>query len=113
MQAVRNYIYAINGWDAEQMAEAFCEDGIFDDKAYELLTGQVGYFVGRDAIKAMFAGLFENKPHGLIIKWDAANKKAYYNVTVGDTVIPCIGTLIEEKDGKLKHYRVDVGDWNC
>ena len=66
MKAVRNYIYAINGWDAEQMAQAFCEDGIFDDKAYELLTGQVGYFVGRDAIKAMFAGLFENKPHGLI-----------------------------------------------
>lgn len=90
--------------DAGGVAALFAEDAEFYDDAPTALGFRAIHVKGRRNIEEFFRETFNGG--GLQLTNVAINGNAMrYDVTLGKTVLPCLGVLTEEK-GLMKTYRV-------
>jgi hypothetical protein len=101
---LEKYSQYLKAGDAKGVAALFGEDGEFYDDAPTALGFQAINVKGRRNVEEFFRETF--KRGGLPLANVAINGNAMrYDVTVGKTVLLCLGLLTEEK-GLIKTYRV-------
>lgn len=95
---------ALNSGDAAKIGSLFTEDARFDDGGARPFGFDDLYSQGREKIEQAFAGVFSQfKVKAELL--ETKKNMMFYNVTLGDLFIPCIG-IVEEKDGLIKAYTV-------
>ncbi|MBM4444755.1 MAG: hypothetical protein FJ020_05545 [Chloroflexi bacterium] len=101
---LEKYSQCLKAGDAGGVAALFAEDGGFYDDAPSALGFQAIDVKGRQNIEEFFRETF--KRGGLQLANVAINGNAMrYDVTVGKTVLLCLGLLTEAK-GLIKTYKV-------
>lgn len=104
MHILEKYAKGFQTQDPKQISECFTEDAIFDDGGVEPLRGPGVRMVlhGRAEIEQ---GLGAVKTMGSDAKIIARYGNAMiYDIILGEHVLPCIGMIVEEKDGLIQHY---------
>lgn len=101
---LEKYRQCLKEGDAPGMSALFAEDGKFHDDAPAALGLQAIRVEGRREIENFFRETF--KRGGLDVRNVAINGNAMrYDVSVGKTMLLCLGVLKEE-NGLIKEYRV-------
>lgn len=104
MNILEKYVDRMNANDAQGIADCWVDDGIFDDEAAKLLTGEPAYLTGKEAILATFTTMCAAAPKATIVKMSDDGKWMDYNIEIVGHVLECRGTVEQEQDGKFKVY---------
>ncbi len=105
MSILEKYVEVFNLNDAKKFAEMFDKDCIFHDTAPTKVGMDALYIVGSEAVEMIFKQNFAAmKMSGKVIKIEG--NVMDYDLQFGDAAMPCQGTLLEEKDGKIASYFV-------
>jgi len=104
MSILETYVQCLKAGDALRIAALFAEDGEFYDEAPAKLGFDPIAVNGRRNIEEFYRKTF--KHGGMNVSNIGINGNAMrYDVTVGKTVLLCLGVVTEEK-GLIRQYRV-------
>jgi hypothetical protein len=104
MSILETYVQALKAGDASRIAALFAEDAIFHDEAPVKVGFDPIIVRGHQNIEEFYRKTF--KHGGMNVSNVGINGNSMrYDVTVGKTVLLCLGVVTEEK-GLIKQYRV-------
>lgn len=105
MHILERYIDCLKKGDPDGFAELFADDAIFHDEAPAKKGRDVLHLEGKTAIHQIFrmylaTGLMK------VGNVEVKDNTMKYDIIYNGAVSPVLGTILEEKDGKIKKYHV-------
>lgn len=97
---IRAYVDALNSNNADQVANLFSADGIFNDGALRQIDMADMYGQGRAEIKAIFENLFKDYFKTVMMRLNPNSME--YDVFYKDYKLPCVGAFTLDADYKIK-----------
>lgn len=104
-EILEKYIAAMNTGDADKVAALFAEECDFMDGGARLNGNPDLVVSGREGVRNAFKGVFDAYAvAGKIVKLNPNSME--YDVSLGDTLIPCIGAATCDESGLIREYIV-------
>ena len=102
---LEKYIDASNAKDADRIADLFADECLFMDGAARPLGMPDFKAEGREAIRELYAGIFQS--YDVSAKLVKLNPNSMeYDVLLNGMTVPCIGAATCNEDGKITEYMV-------
>lgn len=105
MHILEQYVENFNSGDSKVFASTFADDCIFTDSAPTKAGMDPMHVEGKECIDLIFNMYFNNMPMSAKLVRVRENTLDYIICYPGFEM-PCRGTLLEEKDGKIVRYSV-------
>ncbi len=105
MHILEKYVNHFNSNDSKVFASTFADDCIFTDSAPTKAGMDPMYVAGKECVDMIFNMYFSNMPMKATLVAVKDNTLDYI-ISYPGFDMPCRGTLLEEKDGKIVRYSV-------
>lgn len=106
MHLLEQYVENFNSKDSKKFASTFTEDCVFNDTAPTKVGMDPMWLLGRECVDMMFNMYFNVMPISAKLVKLNDDSSMDYIISYPGFDMPCRGTILEEKDGKIARYSV-------